>query len=109
MKPEERRERIALLVREASKISVDDLAVILETSRETVRRDLTLMSEQGRLRKVHGGAVFTQTALESPLGDRRAMARAEKIAIGRAAARLFREGDSLLINSGSTTAYFANR
>jgi DeoR/GlpR family transcriptional regulator of sugar metabolism len=107
MKPEERRERIALLVKEASKISVDELAAILETSRETVRRDLTLMSEQGLLRKVHGGAVFTQTALESPLGDRRAMARAEKIAIGRAAARLFRQGDSLLIDSGSTTAYFA--
>ncbi|MDB5551859.1 MAG: DeoR/GlpR transcriptional regulator [Rhizobium sp.] len=107
MKPEERRERIAQLVREATRIGVDELASLLDTSRETVRRDLTLLSEQGLLRKVHGGAIFAQTALESPLGERRAVARAEKIAIGRAAARLFRNGDSLLIDAGSTTAYFA--
>ncbi|MDQ6435334.1 DeoR/GlpR family DNA-binding transcription regulator [Mesorhizobium sp. LHD-90] len=107
MKPEERRERMALLVKEATRISVDELAALLETSRETVRRDLTLLSEQGLLRKVHGGAVYTQTAQESPLGDRRAAARAEKIAIGRTAAGLFRQGDSLLIDAGSTTAYFA--
>jgi DeoR family glycerol-3-phosphate regulon repressor len=107
MKPDERRERMALLVKEATRISVDELAGLLDTSRETVRRDLALLSEQGLLRKVHGGAVYTQTALESPLGDRRATARAEKIAIGKIAASLFRQGDSMLIDSGSTTAYFA--
>lgn len=107
MKPEERRERIAHLVQEATKIGVDELSSLLGISRETVRRDLTLMSEQGLLRKVHGGAVFAQTALESPLGERRTAARSEKIAIGRAAARLFRNGDSLLVDAGSTTAYFA--
>jgi DeoR family glycerol-3-phosphate regulon repressor len=107
MKPEERRERIAGLVREASRVTVDELAGRLAISRETVRRDLALLSEQGVLRKVHGGAVPAQTALESPLRDRRATARAEKIAIGRAAAALFEPGDSLLIDAGSTTAYFA--
>jgi DeoR family glycerol-3-phosphate regulon repressor len=107
MKPEERRERIADLVRQTSRVTVDDLAVQLETSRETVRRDLALLSERGILRKVHGGAVPAQTALESPLRDRRAAARAEKLAIGRAAAALFEPGDSLLVDAGSTTAYFA--
>ena len=66
--------------RQASRASVEELAGLLDTSRETVRRDLTLLSEQGRLRKVHGGAVHFQTALESPLEDRRATARPEKIA-----------------------------
>jgi DeoR family glycerol-3-phosphate regulon repressor len=107
MKPEERRERITTMVREASRVTVDQLAELLDTSRETVRRDLALLSEQGALRKVHGGAVPAQTALESPLSDRRAKARAEKIAIGKAAAALFEPGDSLLIDAGSTTAYFA--
>src|SRR5436190_1247699 len=106
MKPEERRERITTLVREASRVTVDELASLLDTSRETVRRDLTLLSEQGVLRKVHGGAV-PQTAFESPLRERRATARAEKIAIGKAAAALFEPGDSLLVDAGSTTAYFA--
>lgn len=107
MRPEERRERIMTLVREASRVGVEELAEVLGTSRETVRRDLALLSEQGALRKVHGGAVQAQTALESPLGERRAAARAEKIAIGKAAAALFEPGDSLLIDAGSTTAYFA--
>jgi DeoR family glycerol-3-phosphate regulon repressor len=107
MKPDERRDRIATLVRETSRVTVDELADQLAISRETVRRDLALLSEQGVLRKVHGGAVPTQTALESPLRDRRATARAEKIAIGKAAAALYEPGDSLLIDAGSTTAYFA--
>jgi DeoR family glycerol-3-phosphate regulon repressor len=107
MKPVERRDRIAALVREASRMSVDELADLLDTSRETVRRDLAVLSEQGVLRKVHGGAVPAQTALESPLRDRRAAARAEKMAIGKTAAALFEPGDSLLIDAGSTTTYFA--
>ena len=95
------------MVREASRASVDELADLLEISRETVRRDLALLSEQGIVRKIHGGAVHSQTARESPLGDRRAAARTQKLAIGRRAARLFEPGDSLLIDSGTTTSYFA--
>jgi DeoR family transcriptional regulator, glycerol-3-phosphate regulon repressor len=107
MKPEERRERIAAVVREASRASVDELANMLDISRETVRRDLALLSEQGVLRKVHGGAVHFQSARESPLDDRKAAARFEKMAIARRAAQLFEPGDSLLIDSGTTTTYFA--
>ena len=107
MKPEERRERIAAVVREVSRASVDELASMLEISRETVRRDLALLSEQGVLRKVHGGAVHFQTAREGTLRDREASARNEKVAIGRGAARLFEPGDSLFIDAGTTTSYFA--
>jgi DeoR/GlpR family transcriptional regulator of sugar metabolism len=95
MKPEERRERIAAVVREASRASVDELADMLDISRETVRRDLALLSEH------------FQTARESPLDDRKAAARLEKMAIARRAAQLFEPGDSLLIDAGTTTTYFA--
>jgi DeoR family transcriptional regulator, glycerol-3-phosphate regulon repressor len=107
MKPEERRQRIANLVKEASRASVEELAGLLDTSRETVRRDLALLSEQGLVRKVHGGAVYTQTAFESPLKERYAAARQEKLALVEVAARQFRDGDSLLIDGGTTTALFA--
>jgi DeoR family glycerol-3-phosphate regulon repressor len=107
LKPGERRERISAIVRQASRASVDELAERLQISRETVRRDLALLSEQGRVRKVHGGAVEFQTARESPLDDRRAAARPEKTAIAAAAAALFRPGDSLLVDAGSTTTLFA--
>ena len=52
MKPDERRRRIADLVKEASRASGEELAGLLDTSRETVRRDLALLSEQGVVRKV---------------------------------------------------------
>lgn len=107
MKPQERRERIAALVRETTRVSVEELARMLGTSHETVRRDLALLSERGLVRKVHGGAVHAQTALESSFGDRSMTARAEKTAIGRRAAQLFQPGDSLLIDAGSTTTAFA--
>lgn len=107
MKPDERRERIASMVRDASRASVEELAAILDISHETIRRDLTVLSERGIVRKVHGGAVDFRTALESPLHDRRSAARAEKLTIARRAARLFRPGDSILIDSGTTTGYFA--
>src|SRR5690349_6869616 len=104
MKPIARRERIASIVKEMSRVSVEELAQLLSTSHETVRRDLAVLSERGIVRKVHGGAVNTQTALESPYGDRSATARAEKAAIASRAAQLFGNGDSLLIDAGSTTA-----
>jgi DeoR family glycerol-3-phosphate regulon repressor len=107
MKPIDRRERIAAIVKETSRVSVEELARMLSTSHETVRRDLALLSERGVVRKVHGGAVHTQTALESPYGDRSVTARAEKAAIADRAAQLFEPGDSLLIDSGSTTTAFA--
>ncbi|MEQ1768230.1 MAG: DeoR/GlpR family DNA-binding transcription regulator [Devosia sp.] len=107
MKPDERRERIASVVRDASRASVDELAAMLDISHETIRRDLAVLSERGVLRKVHGGAVDFRTALESPLHDRRATARAEKLAIARRGAQLFQPGDSIFIDSGTTTGYFA--
>ena len=107
MRPEERRRRIADLVKEANRASVEELAGLLDMSRETVRRDLALLSEQGVIRKVHGGAVYAQTALESPLKDRYAKARQEKIALAREAVKHFREGDLLLVDAGTTTALFA--
>lgn len=112
MRPTERRRKILELVHQSAKVMVDDLSEILKISRETVRRDLSLLSEQGLLRKIHGGATTAQTpqsAQESPLAERRAVARAEKIAIGKTAAKLFKAGDSLLINCGTTTIFFAEQ
>lgn len=110
MKPSERHKRIIDLVQEKGRVAVEDLAVLLDTSRETVRRDLSVLSENGLLRKIHGGATAVQAPLamrESPLAERRASARMEKIRIARAAAARFKGVESLLINCGTTTIFFA--
>jgi len=96
-------ERIAA----TGRVTVIELADSLRASRETVRRDLTLLAEKGMLRKVHGGAVRLQAALEDPFGARLESNRDSKRRIGERAAELFSSGDSLLIDSGSTTILFA--
>jgi DeoR/GlpR family transcriptional regulator of sugar metabolism len=107
MKPRSRQERIAEIVSEHGRATVEMLAETLGASRETVRRDLTQLSEQGVIRKVHGGAVKHKVGREDPFGDRMEKSREAKLRIGQAAAALFDEGDSLFIDTGSTTVYFA--
>ncbi len=105
--PDERRRRILALLQQARQLSVPELASRLGVSQETVRRDLRRLDEQGLLRRVHGGAVPVQTTVEHPFRERLATRRAEKERIGRFAAGLFEPGDSLMIDTGSTTLLFA--
>lgn len=107
MRLKERRDTILQLVAQEGSVAVDVLAETLKVSRETVRRDLTLLSEQNLLRKVHGGAVRNQAAREDPFAERMQKNRAAKLRIGAAAAALFDAGDSIFIDTGSTTIYLA--
>lgn len=112
MIPEDRRQEIVNLIQAGQKTSVEWLAERLDASRETIRRDLADLDRRGLLRKVHGGAVIVEpgvlTALqEGPLHARMTLNVPAKRAIARAAAALFRPGDSLFIDTGSTTLIFA--
>src|SRR6266702_1172586 len=102
--PEHRRTRILELLTARQQTSVNDLADDLCVSRETVRRDLGLLEEDGLLRKVHGGAVPVQTGAEPVVKLRAGQQRLEKLAIGERAAALFTAGDSLFVDAGTTTA-----
>lgn len=104
------RARHAAIVERVSRdgrVAVIELAEWLGASRETVRRDLSLLAEQGLLRKVHGGAVRLQSTQEDSFGARLELNRDAKRRIGEKAAELFAPGDSLLIDSGSTTILFS--
>lgn len=112
MSPDERRLEIIDLVRDAGRASVDELADKLGASKETIRRDLTELDGRGLLRKVHGGAVVVEpTAMlsfqEGPFHARMSQQTPAKRAIARATARLFKPGDSLFIDTGTTTLLFA--
>lgn len=107
MKPKHRQERITEIVSENGRATVEMLAETLGASRETVRRDLTQLSELGLIRKVHGGAVKPKASREDPFDDRMEKNKSAKLRIGKTAAALFEEGDSIFIDTGSTTLYFA--
>lgn len=107
MRPEERRTRIVDLVRERERVSVDALAEELDASRETIRRDLTDLAERGALRKFHGGAMMPDLPREGAFQTRMSESLREKRSVAHAAAALFQRGDTLLIDTGSTTILFA--
>ncbi len=81
--------------------SVKDLAGLLRVSAVTVRQDLTLLEEEGFLKRVHGGAVLESA---DDISKRLVVNYEKKQRIARAAAELVREGESILIESGSTNA-----
>lgn len=107
MGPEERRGAIMEFVRVSQEVKVDEIADRLAVSRETIRRDLALLDQQGLLRRVHGGAQPSKTAQEAPFLERIAENTGAKERIARAAAALFDAGDTIFIDTGSTTEFFA--
>jgi len=107
MKPEQRRERIMDIVLERERISVDELAGTLGSSRETIRRDLGVLADDGRIRKFHGGATLREPRREGPFNDRMGEAVREKRAVAAAAAALFEAGSTIFVDVGTTTLMFA--
>lgn len=107
MRPEQRRERILDAVRTQQKVGVDELAETLAISRETIRRDLNELADKGLVRKVHGGAVMPDARTEGVFAARMGERAAEKRAIAERAAALFHPGDTLFIDTGTTTIAFA--
>lgn len=107
MKPDGRRERIVERTRERETISVEELAKWLRVSRETIRRDLTVLATEGRIRKVHGGATLPPIHREGRFSERLKEAVQQKNAIAATAARLFSTSSTMFIDVGTTTLTFA--
>lgn len=102
--PAERRNRIREVLRAQGAVKVSELSQRFDVSEITIRRDLERLERNGFLERTHGGAVLSQRMRREPrYTDKDQLHRAEKQTIGRAAAALVDDGDTLLINSGSTT------
>lgn len=109
MRPNERRERIVELVRERERVTVEELAQSVGTSQETIRRDLVELSDKGLLVKYHGGAsVLPHNDFENAFQTRMHEHADEKRAIAECAAKLFRTTDTVFMDTGTTTLFFAN-
>jgi DeoR family fructose operon transcriptional repressor len=102
--PADRRRQIHELLQRKGVVAVSELSKLLGVSDLTIRRDLDEMSRQGMLERTHGGAILNQRVSVEPLYQQKDAAhKEEKESIGNAAAALVEDGDTLLINSGSTT------
>jgi DeoR family transcriptional regulator of aga operon len=105
---EERRRRICELLREEGRVTVDALASRFGTSQVTVRADLATLESAGALMRTHGGALSLPEADQS-LNAKQLQHYAEKARIAEAAAGLIRDGETIILDSGTTTAEIARR
>lgn len=106
----ERINDIERLIQQQSIIKISDLTKKFNVSSETIRRDLSELENRGVLRRVHGGAVrVNQLAEEPPFQSRQVIHLEEKGAIARAVADLIVDGDSLILDVGTTVQEVARR
>src|SRR3954452_8984561 len=104
MLAETRRRLLLDLIARQGFATLDELVKALEVSESTVRRDLEVLDLGGQVKRTHGGAVYAGEVRGMPaIEDRTATATAEKQAIGRAAAALLDDGDTVLLDGGTTT------
>ena len=86
-----------------------ELAQQFETSQVTIRKDLEILHSHGLVHRTHGGALPSREgALEDPtLREKEKLHRKEKLHIAQAAARMVKEGQVVILDSGTTTTAVA--
>lgn len=96
------------LLAERGEVSIAELAGRFEVSEMTIRRDLEALEEQGTARRVRGGAIATVSrGYEPPFATREAVEPGAKRAIATAAAAYLRDGETAIVDVGTTTLELA--
>mgnify|MGYP002348634674 CR=1 FL=1 len=105
----ERKSKILEILGRDGKVYTNTLAQLFDVSRETVRRDLLEMEEDGDILRVHGGAMQRRPDItpEPAFHERRGVQSEFKAAIGSCACDLIPPGSTLFIDAGTTTLAFA--
>lgn len=111
MKIKRRQSKILEIIRKKERVAVEELAQLLDISRETIRRDLTDLANLDKIRKIHGGATLPRVYGEGSFQHRMSENAQSKAKIAQEAVKIFNEkeamGQTLFIDTGSTTHYFA--
>lgn len=102
--PAERQKRILELLRRDGHVRVPELSRQFEVSEITIRRDLTFLEKKNLLERTHGGAISSRRIIrEINYTSRSDLELENKDSIGKRAAELIEDGDTVFINGGSTT------
>lgn len=106
----ERRLRISTLVRERGSVQVAPLAEKFGVSMQTIRKDLRFLATRGVMERSYGGAISAgavNVTAEPPVEVKRTIHADEKTRIGKAAAAMVSPGESIVLDSGTTTLQIA--
>jgi len=106
---EERRREILQMLGRDGRVLVKELSARFRTSQITIRKDLEILQGRGLVHRTHGGALTPPSGALNDLSvqEKEKMHRMEKIRIAQAAVRMDEEGQSVLLDSGTTTLAIA--
>jgi len=105
---EQRRRNVLDLIDQEGQVTVADMVKRFSISAVTVRSDLDALASLGAVVRSHGGAVRRLEATQDyPLRAKETLHHDEKVRIGRAAAELVKPGETIILDSGTTTAEVA--
>lgn len=102
----QRKQLILARLMRNGQVVAKQLSQELQTSEDTIRRDLRELAQEGRLQRVHGGALPASPAV-AELATRRHVAPADKVALGRSGAAMVQPGQVVLLDGGTTTMQLA--
>lgn len=104
----ERQQAILALLQRQQRVKIAQICEEFAVSEATARRDLDALASQGLIQRVHGGAIPLQPATpEPPLLERSQEQADEKARIGRLAATLVQDGETIFLGSGTTVLEIA--
>lgn len=106
MLTKQRKQYILNLLQEEGQVVAKALAQELGLSEDTIRRDLRDLAKEGRLQRVHGGALPASAAVVD-FSQRQEIAPKGKVAIGKAAAKLVQPDQVVLLDGGTTAVQVA--
>ncbi len=98
-----RKSQILELARHEGQVSVEELATRFGVTTQTIRRDLTDLAEDGRLERVHGGAIMPASLRNPGYRARQVLQEEAKQAIARLCAKQIPSNTSVLLNIGTST------
>ncbi len=104
----ERRTKILEIIDSEGKVKVSELSKLFNVSEVTIRNDLDQLEKKNLLIRAHGGAMKLKRAgIDYELDVKAKKNRTQKIAIGKKAASLIKNGDTIILDSGTTTLEIA--
>jgi len=106
MLTKQRKDYLLKILRERGQVIAKEVSEELELSEDTIRRDLRELAAEGKLQRVHGGALPASPAV-GDFAVRQQIAPDGKIAVGKAAAKLVRAGQVVILDGGTTTLQLA--
>ncbi|MDC7246777.1 MAG: DeoR/GlpR family DNA-binding transcription regulator [Sphaerochaetaceae bacterium] len=102
--PADRQRQIIEIINRDTVVNVNELSALFQVSELTIRRDLDALAKRGLVERTHGGALQRRVLpVEPAYSEKSQKQREQKISIAKRAVEFIEDGDTVFINSGSTT------